>query len=272
MHDVEKMAGVVHDYMGEVIGPLLKRIDDLEQRAPDVEAIAADVLKRLPTPKDGAPGKDGSPGKDGTSVTADDVLPALIEHVDAAIAQIPQPQDGKDGKDGADGKSFTEAEVEAILMRKQAEWELAFERRAQDTIQRALDKIQQPKDGKDGKDGADGYDAFQLEETEFELMPDERTLKVKFVRHLPGDTEYSRMEYTHDVKLAHMLYRGIWAPQEYQRGDCVTWGGSLWHANKDTAAKPDTDDSWQLAVKRGRDGKDGRDGIDMTQPVKVSNG
>lgn len=240
MHDVEKMAGVVHDYMGEVIGPLLKRIDDLEQRAPDVEAIAADVLKRLPTPKDGAPGKDGSPGKD--------------------------------GKDGADGKSFTEAEVEAILMRKQAEWELAFERRAQDTIQRALDKIQQPKDGKDGKDGADGYDAFQLEETEFELMPDERTLKVKFVRHLPGDPEYSRMEYTHDVKLAHMLYRGVWTPQEYQRGDCVTWGGSLWHANKDTAAKPDTDDSWQLAVKRGRDGKDGRDGIDMTQPVKVSNG
>lgn len=239
MLDVEKMVASVHAYVGTLITPLLKRVSDLEQRSPDVDAIAAEVLKRIAVPKDGADGKDGEAGKD-----------------------------------GADGKSFTEAEVESILMRKQAEWELAFERRAQDTIQRALDKIQQPKDGKDGapgKDGIDGYDAFQLEETEMELMPDGRTLKVKFVRHLK-DGEYSRMEYTHDVKLAHMLYRGIWAPQEYQRGDCVTWGGSLWHANKDTAAKPDTDDSWQLAVKRGRDGKDGRDGIDMTQPVKVSNG
>lgn len=238
MLDVEKMVASVHAYVGTLITPLLKRVSDLEQRSPDVDAIAAEVLKRIAVPKDGADGKDGEAGKD-----------------------------------GADGKSFTEAEVESILMRKQAEWELAFERRAQDTIQRALDKIQQPKDGKDGapgKDGIDGYDAFQLEETELELMPDGRTLKVKFVRHLK-DGEYSRMEYTHDVKLAHMLYRGTWVPQEYQRGDCVTWGGSLWHANRDTTVKPDMDDSWQLAVKRGRDGKDGRDGIDMTQPVKVSN-
>ena len=36
----------------------------------------------------------------------------------------------------------------------------------------------------------------------------------------------------------------------------MTWGGSLWTAQDDTAEKPDGSKTWRLAVKKGRDGKD----------------
>jgi integrin beta 3 len=59
-----------------------------------------------------------------------------------------------------------------------------------------------------------------------------------------------------------MIYRGVFSDGEaYQRGDMVTWGGSLWHCDAPTVDKPlDASKSWTLAAKRGRDGKDGRNG------------
>lgn len=55
------------------------------------------------------------------------------------------------------------------------------------------------------------------------------------------------------------FYRGTWQPSAfdpYQRGMAVTHDGCLWIARAETRAKPGTNDDWQLAVKRGRDGKD----------------
>jgi hypothetical protein len=53
------------------------------------------------------------------------------------------------------------------------------------------------------------------------------------------------------------VYRGVWKEGEaYRAGDMVTWGGSVWHCNVDTAEKPGgPGPSWTLAVKKGRDGK-----------------
>ena len=54
-------------------------------------------------------------------------------------------------------------------------------------------------------------------------------------------------------------YCGVWSPVEtYDKGDFCTHDGSVWHANASTRSKPGTDDSFTLAVKRGRDGKDSR--------------
>jgi hypothetical protein len=55
-----------------------------------------------------------------------------------------------------------------------------------------------------------------------------------------------------------LIYRGVYQPNHaYAAGDTVTWAGSLWHANEDTSAKPDSGGgAWTLAAKRGRDGKD----------------
>ena len=56
-----------------------------------------------------------------------------------------------------------------------------------------------------------------------------------------------------------MKYCGVWSPvEQYDAGDCVTQDGSVWHANQTTRSKPGTDNSFTLAVKRGRDGKDSR--------------
>jgi len=55
-----------------------------------------------------------------------------------------------------------------------------------------------------------------------------------------------------------MIYKGTWtAGQTYEAGHGVTWGGSMWIAQKTTTEKPgEGPTGWQLAVKRGSDGKD----------------
>jgi integrin beta 3 len=64
---------------------------------------------------------------------------------------------------------------------------------------------------------------------------------------------------------AALIDRGVWeSGRAYQRGDAVSWGGSLFIAQQATAAKPGTaeEDSraWRLAVKRGGEGKPGKPG------------
>jgi hypothetical protein len=55
-------------------------------------------------------------------------------------------------------------------------------------------------------------------------------------------------------------YVGVWDHQKvYQRGDFVTRSGCLWHCwETHCGVEPGSSDTWQLAVKCGRDGKDAR--------------
>jgi hypothetical protein len=57
-----------------------------------------------------------------------------------------------------------------------------------------------------------------------------------------------------------MKYCGVWDGQKvYQRGDFVTRSGCLWHCwQAHCGVEPGSSDTWQLAVKCGRDGKDAR--------------
>lgn len=97
-----------------------------------------------------------------------------------------------------------------------------------------------------GKDG----ETFGLDDFNIEQGADARTFKFMFQK---GEVGHS-FEFEFPV----VLDRGVFAEgKAYQEGDAVTWGGSLWIAQRSTEAKPDTADSgWRLAVKRGRDGKD----------------
>jgi len=55
-----------------------------------------------------------------------------------------------------------------------------------------------------------------------------------------------------------MLDRGVFSEgKEYAAGDVVSFGGSMWVAQKETGERPGTGDGWRLSVKKGRDGKDG---------------
>lgn len=154
-------------------------------------------------------------------------------------------KDGRDGKDGQDGASVSVDDVERMVERKVAGWALDFERRAQGVLERAIDRAPKPADGKDGRDGIDGL-GFEDLSVDYD---GERRVALKFSR---GDIckEFA-------VDLPVVLDRGVYKPDgEYQKGDAVTWGGSLWIAQKDApASKPGEDGGWRLAVKKGRDGK-----------------
>ncbi len=59
-----------------------------------------------------------------------------------------------------------------------------------------------------------------------------------------------------DFYVPTMIYRGIWQEGEYDKGDVVTWGGSMFHCDAKTTGKPEASGDWKLCAKRGRDGKD----------------
>jgi hypothetical protein len=71
------------------------------------------------------------------------------------------------------------------------------------------------------------------------------------------------MELKHEGRLE---YHGVWSPdQTYNRHASVTSGGCLWIAREPNQnCKPGASATWQLAVKKGRDGRDLRDHRDRT--------
>ena len=73
------------------------------------------------------------------------------------------------------------------------------------------------------------------------------------------------------------VYRDVWKEgEQYDPGDMVTWGGSLWIAKASTTAKPDlpTAESrvWRLCVKRGNEGKQGKAGPEGPRGAKGDKG
>lgn len=191
LKDVEALGDLIGDLIAEATEPLKKRIAELEQREYSVpESEVEGVVRRmLPEPapvvlpKDGRDGRDGIDGKDAT----DEQIAAAVERYMAAHP-IPVPKDGKDGqdgrdgidgapgrdgidgkdgadgiagkdgapgkdgRDGVDGKSVSLEDVKPFIEGELAKYALDFERRGYEMIERAISRIQQPKDGVDGKD------------------------------------------------------------------------------------------------------------------------
>src|SRR5690625_143828 len=136
------MAAIVN----EATAPLVKRIQELEARqpekgdkgdpgdpAPPVEIDVSDVVKEL--------------------LSADGIKQLVGLEVDAFLTENP-PAPGKDGKDGdkgdpgEPGKSVTLEDVSLFLDAAIAKHVLDFERRANETLAKAIDKIPEPKDRK----------------------------------------------------------------------------------------------------------------------------
>jgi hypothetical protein len=255
---------------------------------PDIDAIVLAAVEKaapaIPVPRD---------GQDGTSVSIDDVMPALEKRVDEFLSAIPAPKDGtsvtvddvaqlissevekrvsqlplpKDGKDGLDVKEMFRAEggklVAVMSDGTTRDLGVFVGKDGQDADMAAIEKsiaekvdaIPRPKDGKDG---------FSLKHFDAELMDDGRTVVLKFQDG--SDTGYSV-----ELGIPAMIYRGVFKEgQAYEKGDTVTWGGSLWHCDEAvTTSKPDgAEKHWTLAAKKGRDGRDGE--VKATrEPAKV---
>lgn len=103
MLDVDKFVDGLHDYLVRALTPLVRRIEELEARAP----LAGEK---------GDPGKDGAPGERGPEG------PRGPQGEPGRDGRDGQPgrdgkdgedgRDGADGKDGADGLGFDDLSVE----------------------------------------------------------------------------------------------------------------------------------------------------------------
>jgi len=213
------MAAIVN----EATAPLVKRIEELEARP--VEIDVSDVVKEL--------------------LSADGIKQLVGLEVDAFLTENPPPP-------GKDGKSVTLDDVSLFLDAAIAKHVLELERRASDTVARAIDKIPAPKDGRDGVD---------LTEVGLEF-DGERTVTVK------GRTgEVSK-------RLPIPLWRGYWSEGVVaERGDILTHNGTAYIAIVDNPkCEPGVgkyDHEWKVFTRKGRDGKDGRNGVDRTKPVDL---
>ncbi|MGB6079074.1 MAG: hypothetical protein WBF99_06395 [Xanthobacteraceae bacterium] len=196
---------------------------DLDEVRSMVVEIVEPVLAAIPVPQDGK------------SVSIDDVRPVIEDAVARAVAALPKAKDGEPGKDGV-------GVAGAVIDR---DGSLVVTLSNGDT--RQLGRVV----GRDGEPGKPGHDGFALKGFEVELMEDGRTLLMKFDDGGP-------FSFTRELGVPAMIYRGVYREGVYQKGDTVTFGGSLWHSNKDgNTEKPDTGSgAWTLAAKRGRDGKD----------------
>lgn len=178
--------------------------------------------------------------QDGKSVTAEELEPMVAEHVRMAVSALPAAKDGMNGKDGRDG-------LDAREFLRNSEGHLIV------TMSDGSTKDLGAIDGNDGTPGKDGRDGFSLENFDASLMDDGRTILLSF--------KQGSEAFTVELGFPVMIYRGVYSEgTTYQRGDTVTFGGSLWHCDRESSAKPDTigeQKAWTLCAKRGRDGKDG---------------
>lgn len=180
-----------------------------------------------------------NPVRDGLDATPEQIASAV-----KAFLQANPPEKGQDGK------SVTLEDVSLFLDAAIAKHLLDLERRATDTIARAIDKIPTPKDGKDGAD-------FSKCEIEYD---GERTITIR------GEGGEIRKHV--DIPLD----RGYWREGlACEKGDIVTHDGNAWIALRDNKSKPSHEekDDWRLFARKGRDGRDGKDGKPPPGPVKL---
>lgn len=277
MIDPEEFGRQMAAIVREANAPLIKRIEELESR-PEPQAAApvtaSDLAQIVREEVEKAFSEVKLP-EDGKSVTVEDIKTLLSEMVDAAVKALPAPKDGADGKDAdmAELKLHvhelvkniqppappTIDEVAAVFERRFSDLTLSWERQARDTFEKAVDRMPAPKDGRD---------ALTLESFDLSLAEDGRTVTVKMQA---GATVLEK-----SLKIASVIDRGAYKSQsEYECGDAVTHGGSLWIAQQDApeGAPGMGGKGWRLAVKKGRDGKDLRDNsssIDKSKGVKIA--
>lgn len=239
----EELAGIVK----AATDPLIARIASLEE-----------TVKSLPSPTDGKDGKDADPNEVAEIAAGLIELPEMPElpdiagMIEASIAEavstLPKPQDGKDGAPGPQGEKGDKGEPGRDGLDVKDLFR-ADEGRLVAVMSDGTTKdlgVFVGSDGKDGADGRDGADGLGFDDLEFSQDDEGRPI-VKFTR---GDVVKS-------IPLPCIIDRGTYkSGQAYQKGDAVSFGGSLWIAQEKTSEKPDGGAGWRLAVKKGRDARE----------------
>lgn len=166
-------------------------------------------------------------------------MPNIEEKIAEKIAEIPTPTNGADGINGRDGNDALHIEILPSI-----DFEKSYPRGTYGMINGGVMRSYQQTQGEKGWDTA--WNGIASIDT---TMKDARTVSIVSIL-----TDGTRDEKT--FSLPTMIYRGVFKDgDDYQCGDVATFGGSLWHCDKETKEKPGTSNSWTLAAKKGRDGK-----------------
>jgi integrin beta 3 len=235
-------------------------------------ALIAELVRKavseIPSP---AAGKDGQDGRDAAQLEILDGIDPFKRHhrgtyashrgsiVRAFRATDPMPEGGDLEKSGwhvvvrGVADPIEDADPQAIerllvpLFEKRMDQSIAHvvESALPDVIAKAAALIPKPSDGRDGRDGIDG------------MTPESIECRQKGDREFEIVVRGGGRVMSADIRLPSFLDRGVYATgKSYETGDGVTYAGSYWIAQADTAEKPGEGKGWRLAVKRGRDGKD----------------
>lgn len=192
-------------------------------------------------------------GKDADPAETEEMV---VKHVERVLAGWERPKNGLDGKDGApgaDGKDGAPgingkdgADAIDAMIDRDGNLVLTLSDGRMKNVGLVVGKDGEA--GRDGIKGADGADGVGFDDMSCEIRDD----GVYLV--------WEKGELVKEARIPIPMDRGIYKQgQTYRAGDGVTWGGSFWIAQEETAEKPDTGKGWRLAVKKGRDGKDAAD-------------
>jgi hypothetical protein len=246
--------------------PLTEEVAALDAKTQEIRQEMTDLTEHqlvtlmdqrfamLPPPRDLAPLEDKIAELDLTRPTNEEVLKlaegalhstraSLQETLQIAVVDLfkalPIPEKGDKGEPGINGTSVTVEQFRDLFEASYARFELETERRIMDLVQRTLDRVPLPKNGKDGV----GLD-------DLNIVRDGRKVRHEYLR----DGEVVKVfEYKSDDLQYREVYR---SGEHYDRGDVVSWGGSIWIALADTVAAPNgKNGDWKLAVKEGRRGR-----------------
>ena len=231
------------------IAPLLDKMAALEKRLDDLPAPQngkdADPQTVAAIVRDQMKGDLAELRSAVDAIVIPEPVPVDVDAIAKAAAQmIPTPKDGAPGKDGDPGKDGAAGEKG----RDGLDVKDLF--RADGGRLVAVMSDGTTKDmgvfvGKDGAPGKDGQDGIGFEDMTFDTDDHGRVI-AKFQR---GDVIKS-------VRLPGIVDRGPFrAGEGYEKGDAVSYGGSLWIAQEPTGDKPDGSKAWRLAVKKGRDAR-----------------
>jgi len=234
----------------KAVAALPKPRDGQDGASVDADAVVSTVMALLDARVEKALASLPAP-QDGHSVTVEDVTPLIESAVQKAVEALPVAKDGVGwsgavvGRDGHLVATLTDGTVKDVGSVVGRDVDMVEVRRV---ILEEVAKIPPPKDGAPGPPGRDGT----LENLKV-AFDGERV--VSFV-HKDGTPLEGGI-----IRFPNVLDRGVYkAGTSYQQGDSVTFGGSVFIAQRDTlgSEKPeDASGAFRLSIKRGQNGSTG---------------
>lgn len=216
-----------------------------QEPLPDVSKMISDAVAGVPVPQAPALPDIGSMVKKEVAAQIAEIelpqpepLPDIGAMVTAAVNALPAV---KNGEPGEDGKDALQIEILPGIDSEKSYMRGTFAHHS-GGLWRSFQKTT----------GMNGWECLVDGVASVEITQDnERSFTITALQASGVKTEK-----TFNVPV--MIYRDIFKDgEQYQPGDSVTWGGSVWYCHEQTGDKPGEPGSkgWKLAVKRGRDAR-----------------